>query len=604
MNARAGPDPLRRLIRIAAHDRARMVPAAISLALLSLAQLYLTWLVKDWVEGPVMTPSMALLRPLLLRAVAASLIGMASLFVSRYALASANQRLLERVRDQATQALLAAPVAVVGKTSSGEWLSRLFNDVNALSGFLSIIVRRLVTETIILTGAIILMFVLSWRLALATLVIVPITGWLFVWMGKRIRRWGSVAQEAAAVLTSTMNEQLRGFTTVKGNQAEAWFQQRVREEAESLRRRAVRSELWSAALIAIVFLIAGAAFMAMLAFGTWSLHGSGAEQAALLAFCLYAGQAVEPARRLSEVHGLLQQSIAAAVRVFEVIDLPPEEDHAGISDRDPAPLQKTGETCGLVVTHPVTSGSVRFEHVWFHYREDEVVLRDVTFALDDGEIVGLVGASGCGKTTLARLLVRFEEPSAGSVRLGGQRLQDLSLHDLRSTVCLVEQEPFVFSGALIDNIRLGRASASRASIEEAIRMTGLETLVASLPRGLDSPLHEAGRDLSGGERQRIALARAIARDPRLLILDEATSSIDSETESVVFAAMLPWLRRRTVITVSHRLSTVSRLPRVLLIEEGRILEDGDPEMLARESSLFRALFADQLDHFGIAAVPA
>ena len=604
MTASARPDPLRRLIRIAARDRALMVLATVSLSLLSMAQLYLTWLVKEWVEGPVLTLSTALLRPLLLRAVAASLIGMASLFVSRYALASANQRLLERVRDQATQALLAAPVAVVGKASSGEWLSRLFNDVNALSGFLSIIVRRLITETIILAGAITLMFVLNWRLALAALAIVPVTGWLFVWMGKRIRRWGSVAQEAAAVLTSTMNEQLRGFTTVKGNQAEAWFQQRVRNEAESLRWRAVRSELWSAALIAIVFLIAGSAFMAMLAFGTWHLHGSGAEQAAFLAFCLYAGQAVEPARRLSEVHGLLQQSIAAAVRVFQVIDLPPEDDHAGISGGVRVPQLKTGATYGLVVAHPVAKGAVQFEDVWFHYREDEVVLRDVTFALDDGEIVGLVGASGCGKTTLARLLVRFEEPSAGSVRLGGHRLRDLSLHDLRSTVCLVEQEPFVFGGPLIDNICLGRANVSRASIEEAIRMTGLEPLVASLPRGLDSPLYEAGRDLSGGERQRIALARAVVRDPRLLILDEATSSIDSETESVVFAAMLPWLRRRTVITVSHRLSTVSRLPRVLLIEEGRILEDGDPEALARDSSLFRELFADQLDHFGIVAVPA
>ena len=276
------------------------------------------------------------------------------------------------------------------------------------------------------------------------------------------------------------------------------------------------------------------------------------------------------------MHGLLQGSLAAAVRVFEVIDLTPEAD---------------------VATTPLpATATIAFEHVAFAYGDaDESVLRDVTFRVEDGERIAIAGATGCGKTTLTRLLLRFAEPSAGRITLGGVDLDVLSLRDLRSSVCLVEQEPFVFSGTFRENILLGCSGASSHAIEEAARMARLESL------RLDAPLREAGRDLSGGERQRIAIARAIVRDPRVLLLDEATSAIDGDTEAALFTAMEPWLDRRTVIAVSHRLATVTRFPRVLLMDGGRIVADGDPARLMRDSTLFRALFADQLERSRIVA---
>jgi ATP-binding cassette subfamily B protein len=598
---------MRRLLTYALRDRPLILTAAATLALLSVAQLYLTWLIKEWVEGPVLAHDSALLRPLLLRAAAAALIGMLSLFVSRATLAAAGQRLLQRLRDDATAALLRAPVKVVTDAATGEWLSRLFNDVNALSGFLGTVARRLVTETVILTGAVTLMFVLNWRLALAVFAVVPVAAWLFTALGRRIRRWGAHAQQAAASLTATVNEQLRAFTTVKAYQAEELVAARIHTEGDALRRRAVRGELWSATLISVVFLLAGAAFLGILVYGTSHLRLTGREQASFLAFCLYAGQAIEPARRLGEVHGLLQQSLAASTRVFEVIDLAPEE--------EAAPAQTPAAT--------PRDASVSFERVAFAYGAP--LLHDVTFRIADGAQVAIAGASGCGKTTLTRLLLRFLEPAGGRITLGGVPLDAISLRELRSAVCLVEQEPFVFSGTLRENLLLGALPGSliadrgslvtidcpdnadnrqlttdntvrlAGSIEDAVRLARL----GSLP--LDAPLREAARDLSGGERQRIALARAIVRNPRLLLLDEATSAIDSDTEAAIFAAMATWLTRRTVIAVSHRLATIRRFPRVLVVDGGRIVADGDPERLLRESPLFRALFADQLDRARVVA---
>lgn len=558
--------PVRRLIALVAPDRAAIAAATVSIAALSLAQLYLTWLVKEWVEGPVLARDMTRVTSLVTSAATGATIAMISLFVSRYTLAALNQRMIEAVRERAWQAVVNAPVRVVRGRSTGDWLSRLFNDVNVLSGFLTIVCRRLLAESVLLAGAIAMMFVLSWRLALAMTLVVPVTAWLLVTVGKRIRKWSRDSQEAAASLTATMNEQLGGFTTVRGLQGEAMMLERTRRDAALLRQHVLRGELWSATLIALVFLVSGAGLFAIIGWGTFTGLG-GIPHATFLAFCLYAGQTVEPARRLSEVHGLLQQSLAAATRVFELVDLAPEE-NAG--------------------TQPLAEASIRIEGLSFRHG-DAALLDRLDLKVDEGEMVAVTGASGAGKSTLARLLARYEHAPAGSVHLGPHAIEDVRLRDLRSALLLVEQEPFVFSGSIADNLRLGRRDASDDEVRAALAFAGLSS------RGPAEELRESGRDLSGGERQRIALARAIVRDPRIVILDEATSSLDSETEAAMFERLGPWLRQRTVIAISHRLATVLKFPRAVVLANGRVVADGVPQDLISSSPEFRALFADQLD---------
>ena len=550
--------PLPRLMTMALRFRGDLAVAALSIALLSATQLYLTWLLKRWVEGPLVTRNAAELRALLTEGAATAAIGMVSLFLSRYFLAAANQKMMQRLREEAMASVFAARVPAVRTHATGDLLSRVFHDVSHLSTFLSTVLRRLIGESIVLAGAVVLMFVLEWRLALATFTLVPLTAFVLLRMGRRIRAWSAISQQATGTLTAAASERLHGLTTVKVYQAERAELQRFHAMADALRRKTMRGELWAATLIAAVFLLTGAGVIAILAFGTIHVN-AGVTQATFVAFCLYAAQTVEPLRRLSEVHALLMSGSAAAERVFEVIDLGPREEQG----RLPAP-----------------EGTIRFDDVWFGYDGTDV-LRGLSLSIEAGEMIGIAGASGCGKSTLASLLVRFDEPRRGTITIDGVPLHEIRLSDLRRDVCLVEQQPFLFSGSLADNIRYGGGD----DIEEAVRMIGLD---------LRATVDEAGRDLSGGEKQRIAIARAIVRDPRVVIFDEATSAVDSESETEMFEAMRPWLERRTVIVVAHRLATLRRLPRVVLLSGGRIVADGDPETLLSTCGALRELFADQL----------
>jgi subfamily B ATP-binding cassette protein MsbA len=281
-------------------------------------------------------------------------------------------------------------------------------------------------------------------------------------------------------------------------------------------------------------------------------------QGALLAFCLYAVQAIEPMRRLSDVHALLQRALAAAERVFEALDLSPAEDAGGAAL--PSPLR----------------GGLAFEDVRFRYADREPLLEGTSFRVFPGEPAALVSPSGEGKTTIARLLQRFETPATGTIRIGGIDAAAIRVSDLRRAVCVVEQEAFLFSGTLLENVRYGAPDASRGEAIAAAERAGLAPLAASLPDGWDGAVEEGARNLSGGERQRVALARAVLRDPAILVLDEATSALDEESEGAVFDALGDWLATRTVLAIAHRLTTVSRFPRAIVLEGGRVSADGPP----------------------------
>jgi len=298
-------------------------------------------------------------------------------------------------------------------------------------------------------------------------------------------------------------------------------------------------------------------------------------QAALLAFLLYAGQTVEPLRRLSEIHGFLQSALAAASRVYGVIDL----DAVERADGDDLPR---------------ANGALTLDGVSFGYHADRAVVRDVHLRIGAREQVAIVGATGSGKSTLAALVVRFYDPQCGRILLDGADIATLRLDCLRRHICIVEQEPFIFSGPLRENIRYGSWQASADEVARAAHMAGLDPVIARLPHGLDEAITEAGKQLSGGEKQRIALARAIVRNPAVLILDEATSALDGETEADVFDRLDGWLRARTVIAIGHRFSTIRRFPRAVVLLDGRIGADGPVDVLLARNAVFVNLFGDQL----------
>jgi subfamily B ATP-binding cassette protein MsbA len=426
------------------------------------------------------------------------------------------------------------------------------------------------------SGALVMLFVLEWRLALTACVLAPVTAGVLIRMGQVIRRIGASAQTELGGLGSALNEMLHGFATVKGYQAEVFERERFARRNDRLRRHVLRAELWSATLVCLVFVVTAAGIVGTLWYGSALLASGRLTSTTLIMFVLFAGQIVEPVRRLSELHGGLQTAAASAARVYEIIDLPEDE------------LDGT-ET---LARRP--DGMVGLDQVTIGYGGDPPVLRRIDLRIRPREQVAIVGATGSGKTTLARVLVRFVAAASGAVRLDGVDLRSLRLAELRRAVTVVEQEPFLFSGTLRDNIRYGTWDASADAIRQAASLAGLQPVIDGLPDGLATQLGEGGAPLSGGERQRVSLARGIVRNPAVLVLDEATSALDSETEVEMFARLDPWLRERTVIAIAHRFATVRRFPRAVMLHGGTIVDDGTVDTLVRRCPAFVSLFADQL----------
>jgi len=580
---------LARLVREAVRYPGRLSLAVVSLVGLGAAQLALPWMVKQWVEGPLTHGGAGQVRAALASAGVAVAAVAVLLLVSRALLASVNQRMLEHLRNGAVARVIEAEPVTVRGYPAGDLMSRVFQDAGMLSGFVENVLKRLLGDGILAVGALAMMFLLHARLALATCVLAPLIGLLLAVLGRVIRRWGSVAQQSMGALGGILQEQLQGFTTIKGYQREATETARFAEQDDRYRHRAVMAEVWTALLVALVFLAAAGGFVLAVWFGSLEVAAGRITAGGLLAFCLYAGQTVEPLRRLAELHGLLQRTLAAAERLFELLELPiPVPIGACV------PSEGAGDD-GDRGAHRRAAAALALDAVRFRYRDAQPLLEGLDLRITPGETIALVGASGAGKSTLARLLVRFQEPQSGTILLDGIDIGTLPLAVLRRRVCVVEQEPFLFSGSLVDNVRYGAPDAPAAAVEEAMRLTGLDALQAVQSGSPAASLAEAGRDVSGGQRQRVALARAVVRDPDVLVLDEATSALDSESEAVILENLERWFAARTVVVMAHRLSSVRRVRRIVLLQDGRVAGEGSLEALVRTSAAFRMLFSEQLD---------
>lgn len=564
--------------------------AAVSLVGLGATQLALPWVIKEWLQGPVAEGGVPLAEHVL---AALAIVGLLALFIvsSRSLLVSVDQRLVERLRSAAVDHILRLEPATVERYPTGDVMSRVFQDVALLSGVTGTVMQRILGDGLLMIGALFMMFLLQWRLALAACLLAAIVVFALGATGRIIRRLGAVAQERMGTLSTILQEQLQGFTTIKGYQTEAQEAARFSEVNRSYRDTAVYAGAWSATLIGSAFLFAATGFVAAVWLGSQQVAAGRITVGSLLAFCLYAGLTVEPMRRLAETQGFLQRSLPAAERLFELLDLPLQSDATASSMLAPSTPARS-----VHAPRPRSRGiAVEFENVHFRYLPNRPLLEGVDLRVPPGDRIAVVAASGGGKTTLASLLLRFRDSSAGRILLDGVDLRSYPIPELRRMVCVVEQKPFLFSGPLIENLRYGSWNAREAEILEASDACGLRSLVERHPLGINASLRESGGDLSAGERQRIALARAIVKNPALLVLDEATSAIDSQAEADVFARLEPWLAQRTVILMAHRLSTVRRVSRVVVLAGGRVSGDGTLDELAGGESVFTTLFCDQLE---------
>ena len=465
------------------------------------------------------------------------------------------------------------------RTRAGHLLSILTNDVQLLKNAISTGVYQVTRNFLEVSVTLLILLAISWRLTLLAIAILPPIAWIAVLIARKLRRVNRELLRKFGDVTSALQETIAGIRIIKAFGAERYERSRfVGDNAEYL-RNIVRSKKYALLGTPLSeFLLAGAVVLILYIGGRMILTGGDLTPETFFVFLVAALKLSSPIKYLSKLNEDVQPALAGCERIFAVLDTEPEVREA----KYPVPIAGFGD-------------SIRYEDVSFAYEEDGPVLHDVSFTVGKGEVVALVGPSGGGKSTLVDLLPRFYDPTGGRILFDGQDLRDVRLADLRAQMGIVTQEVILFHDTVAANIAYG-TRPERERLESAARAANALDFIRALPEGFDTPLGERGVRLSGGQRQRIAIARAIYRNPPILIFDEATSALDTESEMLVQEAIARLMENRTTIVIAHRLSTVLRADRIVVIERGRVAEQGThAELLSHEgrySRLYELQFAD------------
>ena len=503
-----------------------------------------------------------------------------------YLMIVVGQRALYRMRTQIFERIQTLSLSFFDQREAGEIMSRLVNDVQVINNVLNIGLVRLLGEALTLVGIIITMLGLNWRLALASFTMLPMMVLTTSFFSRRARKAFRRTRETIGRVSAELEEGIAGIREVQAFSREEESMSRFAQVSAADRDANVQAvsitSAFSPALdvLSTIAMAIVAGYGAYLALRTPPLVTVGV----IIAFLTYVQRFYEPIRSMAQIYTQFQAALAGAERIFELIDTPPD-----IVDAPDA------------IEMPPIQGRVEFEHVTFAYRQDEPVLDDITLVVEPGQMVALVGHTGAGKTTLVNLLGRFYEVDQGTVRIDGQDIRTVKRAGLRRQMGVVLQDTFLFSGTVLDNIRYGRLDATDEEVTAAAKLVNAHDFITRLPQGYQTELTERGSNLSQGQRQLIAFARAILADPRILILDEATSSVDTHTETLIQEALgrllkgrtSPSAPLRTSFVIAHRLSTIRNADQVIVIEDGRIVERGTHDSLMARQGTYYDLYMSQ-----------
>jgi subfamily B ATP-binding cassette protein MsbA len=500
-------------------------------------------------------------------------------YFSVYLMTDIGQRVVRDLRNKLFRHILDQSAGFFSRRSSGSLMSRITNDVNQVQQAVSETLGDLLREGLALVGYATWLFVLDWQLALVAVTGAPLAAYPLARFGQRIRSTTRRSQEELEHLTHVTAEAFTGHRIVKAFGAEAHEAGRFRRAAQQVYRTNLKVTSVLATLPPLMELLGGAAVIALVWYGSQQIARQELTSGQFTSFIVAAFLMYTPVKKLSRVSGSLQQAMAASERIFEVLDT-----HSEVRQRPDATVLQ-----GL-------RHAIEFQHVAFVYddRPTKPVLRGVSFTVAAGEMVAIVGLSGAGKTTLVNLVPRFFDVTSGAIRIDGVDIRDLTLASLRSKIGMVTQETVLFDETVASNIAYGSSNASLDEIEAAARAAHAHEFIVGLSEKYRTRIGERGQTLSGGQRQRLAIARAILKNAPILILDEATSSLDAESELLVQDALQTLMRGRTSFVIAHRLSTVRRADQILVLEKGRIVETGKhDDLLARPSSVYSKLYSLQ-----------
>lgn len=491
-----------------------------------------------------------------------------------------SQRIVRRMREELFGKIVDLPVWYLDTHSHGDVMSRMTNDIENISTTVSQSLPALFSGVLTIAGTVSAMLYYCWQLALLSCVTVLLTVLATRILSKQVRRFSRKRQQLLGQLNGTAEEMISGYRTVVAYNHQATTAEAFCATSDSLTKAGIRTDVFSGVMGPVMNCIGNIGFVIIAAFGGLFASRGMISVGIISAFIVYAKQFSRPLNELAQIYGQLQTAIAGAERVFAVLD---EADEA----MDGSALAE-GE-----------DAAVSFQNVNFSYVPGHPVIRDFTLTVPSGKNVALVGSTGSGKTTVVNLLMRFYDMDSGEIKIGGQSIAEVSRRSLRKHAAIVLQDTVLFSDTVRSNLLYANEAATQEQLEEAVRMSRCEELLRMLPQGYDTELTAAGANISQGQRQLLAIARAFVADPKILILDEATSNVDTRTEKAIQSAMQLAMRGRTSIVIAHRLTTIRDSDLIVVMDHGKIVERGDHDTLLAQKGKYYELYMTQYAGFEI-----
>lgn len=566
-------DSYKRLLSYLKPYKKLLILSVFFMILVSLSNLVVPWIIKDVIDRVLEEKDLRMLYIIIVAILVTFFIRALTTFGHRYLMGYIGQAVIMDIRNALYRHLQRLSIAYYDRRRTGDIMSNLTNDISALQTAIVTDFISLVQESAIFIGSFGSMIYLQWKLTVLCLVIVPLVSYVIKFFGKKLHNSGKDVQESLADVTSMLQETIQGVRIVRSFNRGAYEEKRFRKINQLSFAAAVRAIRQQSQMTPFVEFLAAIAVCAIIWYGGVSVIDGVMSTGELIAFLIYAINLANPTRRVAESVGNIQKSLAAAERVFSILDEQPE-----VQNKEKAKDIEVGE------------GRVEARHVSFSYEEAKPVLTDLNFLAEAGQTIALVGPSGSGKTTIANLLPRFYDVTGGGIYIDGIDIREFTISSLREHIGLVPQDTLLFNTTIKENILYGKLDATDEEVWSAVKAANAEKFIRELPNGIEAKVGDRGLVLSGGQRQRIAIARAILKDPAILILDEATSALDTESEKIVQDALEKLMVGRTSFVIAHRLSTVKNADQIFVLNNGHIEESGTHDELINKGGLYHELY--------------